>query len=358
MLSFRLTIDRINERLLERMLASAIERGHLRQANRVRALLAVGRGQRVEDVAVVLRVGVETVTEWVRQFLLYGAKSAVIKTSPGRPAKLTKTQKRQLSEVIDAGPKAAGYPGGCWRSPMIQDLIRVRFGVFYSVKYIAQLLANLGFSFQKARFVADRRDEAERRRWLERTWPEILEQAKRTGARILFGDEASFPQWGTLSYTWARRGQQPVVETCGIRKGYKVFGLIDYLTGRLFAKAHEGRFTSVSYQQFLKDVMKQTRKPLIIIQDRACYHTSAAMREFFATYAYRLTAYELPAYSPDFNPIEMLWKKVKQKETHLVYFPTFDALKDRVDTALLRFQNAPHEILSLFGFYPTRTVAA
>ncbi|ETX09333.1 MAG: hypothetical protein ETSY2_00060 [Candidatus Entotheonella gemina] len=26
---------------------------------------------------------------------------------------------------------------------------------------------------------------------------------------LLFGDEASFAQWGSLSYTWAPKGQQP-----------------------------------------------------------------------------------------------------------------------------------------------------
>ena len=35
---------------------------------------------------------------------------------------------------------------------MIQELIHQKFGVFYSVKYISQLLKNLGFSYQKARF--------------------------------------------------------------------------------------------------------------------------------------------------------------------------------------------------------------
>jgi hypothetical protein len=32
-----------------------------------------------------------------------------------------------------------------------------------------------------------------------------------------------------LSYTWARRGRQPEVPTSGRRKGYKVFGAIEYL---------------------------------------------------------------------------------------------------------------------------------
>jgi hypothetical protein len=86
------------------------------------------------------------------------------------------------------------------------------------------LLKNLGFSYQKAAFVSDHLDEVARRRWCRQTWPEIVRQARAKKALLLFGDEASFPQWGTLTYTWARRGTQPVVKTSGKRKGWKVNG--------------------------------------------------------------------------------------------------------------------------------------
>jgi hypothetical protein len=81
------------------------------------------------------------------------------------------------------------------------------------------LLHNLGFSFQKARFVSDHLDTAKRLAWLEQQWPTILRAAKRRQGLILFEDEASFAQWGSLSDTWARRGQQPEVPTSGKRKG-------------------------------------------------------------------------------------------------------------------------------------------
>ena len=64
--------------------------------------------------------------------------------------------------------------------------------------------------------------------------------------------------------------------------------------------------------------------------------------------------YTLPAYSPDYNPIEKLWKKIKEKETHLHYFPTFESLTKKVDTTLLHFADLQHEILTLFGFYKNR----
>ena len=65
------------------------------------------------------------------------------------------------------------------------------------------------------------------------------------------------------------------------------------------------------------------------------------MQRFFALHTERLTVFQLPSYSPDYNPIEKLWKKVKKEGTHLQYFPTFEALTDTVEHALLKFANTP-----------------
>jgi hypothetical protein len=59
----------------------------------------------------------------------------------------------------------------------------------------------------------------------------------------------------------------------------------------------------------------------------------------------------IPSFSPDYNPIEMLWKKVKQAGTHLQYFPTFDSLVIKVEEMLELFSDVKNEVLSLFGFY-------
>ena len=56
------------------------------------------------------------------------------------------------------------FNGACWRSPMIQDMIYQEFGKLYSVNYIAQLLKNMGFSYQKAKFDAASKDEQKKRR--------------------------------------------------------------------------------------------------------------------------------------------------------------------------------------------------
>ena len=63
---------------------------------------------------------------------------------------------------------------------------------------LCTLLHNLGFSFQKARFVSDHLDAAKRLAWLQDQWPAIVRAAKRCKGLILFEDEASFAQWGSI----------------------------------------------------------------------------------------------------------------------------------------------------------------
>jgi transposase len=262
---------------------------------------------------------------WQKAFLLHGVDSLSYSHGGGRPAKLTPIQKKRLVELIEAGPLVVGCETACWNSVLLRVLIWREFGVLYNCQYVCTLLHNLGFSFQKARFVSDHLDAAKRLAWLQDKWPAILRAAKRCKGLILFEDEASFAQWGSLSYTWARRGQQPEVPTSGKRKGYKVFGAIEYFSGRLFYQGIEGRFNSDSYQAFLQMILAQTTEHLFLIHDGARYHTSASTQAFLLAHSARLTEYPLPSYSPDYNPIEYLWKKTKKRATH----PTLSRCRSR-----------------------------
>ena len=63
-------------------------------------------------------------------------------------------------------------------------------------------------------------------------------------------------------------------------------------------------------------------------------YASKAMQFFFTQHTDRMTVYQLPRYSPDFNPIEYLWRNIKKQTTHLRYLSTLDDLTQRVDEKL------------------------
>ena len=348
----RIQLSRVTVKELHRRLQHAYQRDDVRLVRRI----TVGLDLLVHHVPVEVlseqwSLSSSCLYQGRQAFLLRGMDSLVYHHSGGRRPKLTPRQKKRLVELLEAGPQVVGCETACWTSVLIRVLIWREFGVLYNCQYGCTLLRNLGFSFQKARFVSDHLDAARRHAWLQEEWPMILRAAKRRKGLILFEDEASFAQWGSLSYTWARRGQQPEVKTSGKRKGYKVFGAIEYFSGRLFYQGIEGRFASDSYEAFLRTILAHTTAHLFLIHDGARYHTSQATTQFLAQHAARLTVHPLPSYSPDYNPIEYLWKKTKQRATHNQYFKECALLTVSVEQALAYFAAHPETVLGLFGGY-------
>jgi transposase len=347
----RIRVSKATVNQLITALQKAYKSGDARMIKRINVLLDFSRNEAIETIAQHHEVSTSAIYEWIKKLLVEGVAGLKPKWKGGRPAKLTPRQKKRLSQLIEAGPQAAGFRTACWNSAIVQELIQREFNKVYNVHYVCELLKNLGFSFQKARFVSDHLDEAQRLAWLQHTWPTFRAQAEAANGLLLFGDESGFAQWGSLSYTWARKGKQPVVKTSGKRHNYKVFGLIDFFSGQLFYQGTKQRLNSESYLAFLAEVLKQTTAPIFLVQDGAKYHTSKKTRRFFEDHADRLTVTQLPSYSPDYNPIEYLWRAVKKEATHLKYFPTFDSLVEAVEVTMTGLKTKAEYVKGLFTLY-------
>jgi len=63
-------------------------------------------------------------------------------------------------------------------------------------------------------------------------------------------------------------------------------------------------------------ILAHTQEHLFLIHDGTRYHISQAMTQFLHAHRERITVHPLPSYSPDYNPIEYLWRKTKKRATH------------------------------------------
>ena len=91
-----------------------------------------------------------------------------------------------------------------------------------------------------------------------------------------------------------------------------------------------GKFNGQSYIEFLQQLLDNYDGKIFLIEDGAPYHHSKIVTEFKEKNSNRLSLTALPAYSPDYNPIEKLWKNTKRDATHLKYFETFADLYESV----------------------------
>lgn len=350
------TASKLQINSIFKRLETSIKIGDFMTYQKCQALLMIFEfSKSIEDAATLIGKTYETLRIWLKEYLTYGLKSLQIKFPTGRQPKLSKAQCKELKEIISFPPHESGYQGGCWNAAMISDLIKTRYGVEFSTKYLPQLLKRIGLSYQKAKYISAKADPEKQAEWIGKRWPKILKKAKRDNAMILFGDECSFALWGSLGYTWGVKGQQPLVPTNGNRKNLKVFGMIDYFSGKFISQMMEGKLNGKTYISFLRKVLRETTEKVIIIQDGARYHTAKEVMEFVCANKERLSTYKLPSYSPEFNPIEQVWRKIKRNFTHNMFFEEFKDLKETINTALKQLKKNPEEILSLFTKYKKKS---
>ena len=98
-------------------------------------------------------------------------------------------------------------------------------------------------------------------------------------------------------------------------------------------------------------ILGQTRRPVFLVQDGAPYHRAKPVKAFLAQHAKRLTVTQLPSYSPDYNPIEFLWRATQREATPNHYFPDFADLVASVEKTLPTLATRPAYVRSLFTFY-------
>jgi transposase len=353
-----MTATKTTIKKLEKIREESKKNNNAKAVQMVEVLIGFSHNIKIDILAIMYGISQESIRSWIKNFIVNGKAAFDLSSSSGRPPKIQDGLQDFLSIALEKGPDYHGYSTGCWDSSTIQDLIKRKFNISYSVKYIPELMKKMGFSYQKAKFISGKIDEKKRDTWVKITWKSIIEKAQDGKTSILFGDEASFAQWGSLSYTWAPKGQQPLVKTSGSRKGHKVFGFIDFMTGDFFHKGINEKFNSKSYQDFILDVLQKTDNHLIIIHDNARYHTSKSMRDFYELHSERMTVYQLPPYSPDLNPIEHIWKKIKKAYTHNRYFENFSDLVSQVKKGLQYFSRKKNEILSVLNFYEELSIGA
>jgi transposase len=318
---------------------------------RIIALKALAVGDSIEKISDTLRTSGQTIRNWRSEFLQRGVKSLFQKAPQGRPRSLTPQEEKILVKTLENPPSLAGFTGGSWNAKKVRQLILDKFKKKLSKKYIPELLRRLGLSFKKAKIQVRGRNEVLRDQWLELVWPKIVETAELQGGHILFGDSAHFSIFGTAGYSWAPRNAECIVESTGSKKGLHVIGAINYGNSNTHAMILEEMVDADAFICFLKLVLSETRKPIHLIIDNAGYHKSKTVREFQKSNSARLTLHYLPPYSPDYNPIEGLWKKIKAETTHNVYFESVEALKSALIEQLKRFRLHREEIQKLFGFY-------
>ena len=84
-----------------------------------------------------------------------------------------------------------------------------------------------------------------------------------------------------------------------------------------------------------------------MVLDNVGYHHAHLVRDWVTENADKIELHFLPAYSPQFNPIEILWRQTKRIATHNRYFASLTDLHDKLFRRFNRYQGNPAALRGL-----------
>ena len=143
------------------------------EKRRRRAVQLLESGQRLSAVARQVGAAVSSVFRWWQAYRRKGTRGLDARPTPGRPPRLSTSQKRQLVRLLTRGALHAGYRTDLWTLPRVTELIHQEFGVRYHPAHVWKVLTALGWSCQKPERRAVERDEVAIARWKREDWPRI-----------------------------------------------------------------------------------------------------------------------------------------------------------------------------------------
>lgn len=129
------------------------------QARRLMALAAVADGKSRAEAASVGLMDRQTLRDWVVRFNAEGPAGLIDRASPGRPSKLTPSQKQDLRQLVEEGPGRHDPDLVRWRRADLAAVVKQRFAVDCHETTIGRMLRELGFSHVSPRPRHPEKDE-------------------------------------------------------------------------------------------------------------------------------------------------------------------------------------------------------
>lgn len=309
-----------------------------RLADRIKAILYLHYGLSYTEIAKLLLFDEVTIRRYFKQFKEQGITGLLEYRYTGGKSRLIRIQEQELQEFFKRHTQQTAMEAVRY--------IKRTYGVTYSVIGVTKLLHRLGFVYKKPKLLPAKVDKI-----LQEQFIQLYKQTQETlstNDRIYFAD-ATHPTHNTrASYGWILKGKRNdvYVKSNSGRKRLNLNGALNF-RDKTAIVLEEKTIDALATTRLLDAIaMKQRHGKAYIILDNAKHHHARMVRRWILHHP-RFKLLFLPAYSPNLNIIERLWRFFHREITYNRYFESFKEFKE---TTLAFFENLKqyeHQLSSL-----------
>lgn len=285
-------------------------------ADRLKAVISLGNGWPLEEVAEILLLDPETLRNYLKIFKEGGVKALADRKYKGRQSKLTDAQKSSLKEHLTEFTFLS--------VSSIVIYVKKEYGVQFCTSGMTDLLHRLGFSYKKPDIAPGRVDVQKQLDFLQK-----YEELRRSGVP-LYSMDGCHPQHNSMpQYGWIPKGHTKTLPSNTGRKRINIQGAVNLDTHNLVSTLHEtlDRYSTI---ELLKKIEKKHKnEPMVhVLVDNASYYHAQEVKNYLENSNIKLIF--LPPYAPHLSLIERVWRHMKKSLLYNRYYPTYKDFKESV----------------------------
>jgi len=327
--------------------------GDARTAVRKRGIKMINAGIKKGEVAKLLGVNKNTVSNWVKSHKTGGIKGLHDKKRGAKSenCKLLNEKQEVLIQklIVDKYPQQYKLPYALWTCRAVKELIQSELGIEIARTTTGDYLRKWGFTPQKPKKKAYEQNPVAVQKWLVEEYPAIKERAKEENAEIHWGDETGCKNQCNHGRSYAPKGQTPVKKQ--MSKSFKV-NMISTVTnqGKVQFMTYSDNMNADKLIEFFKQLIKTGERKIFLILDNLKVHHAYVVRDWLGLEEIKrqLEVFWLPSYSPELNPDEYLNCDLKRGLSDRPAPKNVNELQKNVENHMTLLQQNPDRVEKYF----------
>lgn len=295
-----------------------------RARTRAHSLLLSAQGQTITDIAQTYQVHRVTVSSWITNWETLGVQGLYDQPRSGRPPKLTPDEQELAKQYLKEEPRSL---------KTVVERIAQKTQKRLSISALKRLAKKAGLRWKRVRkSLKLARDPAAFER-CKRQLKALQKQEDQGQIDLYSFDEAGFSLNPAIPYAW--QAARDVIEVPAHQSGrINVLGFMNRqndLHPYLFDQSVHTGVVMACFDDFCTTLTKKT----VVTMDNASVHRSDEFEERIPHWKKQgLIVKYLPAYSPELNLIEILWRRIKYSWLPFSAYESLSALIEALETIL------------------------
>ena len=321
--------------------------GHAKAVLILLACLWRREGETGGTIAQRLGGSTSTVYGWLSRMHRGGLYARYDKAKPGRPRKIDPKLHGRVSDAINGQPEGCGIKSNVWTGRLILIMLSEVFsinGISPSTAY--RTMHRIGKSYKKPGRPFDQRaPSSEAKEKFKIDLGRKIADAAAAGFSVFWVDESHFSTKTIRGMTWLTRGLSILHRIKPYGKRYTCFAALG-IGGLLHHRCYDQGNTE-HMTEFVTSIYEAYGK-IVLIMDNASYHKSKELMENLKKFGGAVRMIYLPPYSPDLNPVKMVWKELKKYIANGIYKRTEDmagAMDEMIRTGTVMLPHTPEYAL-------------